>query len=126
MGSCIVAANNESANGGVEFAERQARGRDGLAAQETAGKVRQQLGVDGPEEALDLPAPLGTGNGGVHEAHAQVRGYLRDMGAGEVGPMIDIEHVRDAADRPVRIALAPDCLAQRERGVQRRGRVSRL
>jgi hypothetical protein len=33
------------------------------------------------------------------------------MLAGEVAAVIDIKHVRDTADRPSRVAFAPDCLS---------------
>lgn len=43
---------------------------------------------------------------------------VHQMSAGEVAAMIDIEGIEDAADRPGRIGLPPNCLAQREAGIE--------
>ena len=40
----------------------------------------------------------------------------------EIAAVIDVEHVRDAADGPGRVGLAPDRVAQGEAGVQHAGR----
>jgi hypothetical protein len=58
----------------------------------------------------------------VHEAHVQVGAHRVDVAAGEVRAVIAVQDLRDPADRPARVLLAPDGLVQRECGLQRRRR----
>ena len=83
-----------------------------------AGELGEQFGVDRTEQALDLAAPLWSGDRREDELEPEVRGNLFEMRAGEVRAVVDVEHVRDAAYDPCRIVLAPDRLAKRERSLQ--------
>jgi hypothetical protein len=53
-----------------------------LPTDEVARKEREQLGGDGPEEPLDLPAALRTGDRAVDEADVQVGADLSQVVAG--------------------------------------------
>ena len=77
------------------------------------GQRRQEFGAERPEEALHLAAPLGAADGGVDDPHPQVGRGLPQVDRGEVGAMVDMQHVRHAADRPGGIGLAPDRLPER-------------
>ena len=81
-------------------------------------QLRQEFGVERAEQALDLAPALGPPNRGVDDAKPQASRDLIEVLAGEVAPVIDVEYVRDAADGPGRVGLAPDRMAQGKAGVQ--------
>src|SRR4051794_19284785 len=83
-----------------------------------SGQLRQEFGVEGSEQALDFSAPLRASHRRINYAKAQVGRNLTEMLAGEVASVIDIQHVRDTADGPGWIALAPNSLSQRKAGIQ--------
>ena len=121
VGAGVVGADDEGADHTVELGQRQGwRGRR-ATADEVAGQLGQQLRRDGAKEPLHLAAPLGPGHGRVDQADAQVGRDLLEVAAGEVGAVVDVEGIGDAAHGPGGVLLAPDRLAQRERSVERRG-----
>ena len=67
--------------------------------------------VSVPEQAFDLAPALRSSDGGINDAELQAGLHPIEMLAGEIAAVIDIKHVRDTADRPSRVAFAPDCLA---------------
>jgi hypothetical protein len=83
-----------------------------------SGQFRQEFGVDGSEQPLNFPAPLRSSHSGINNAKAQTGRNLIEVLAGEVASVIHIQHVRDSADGPGRIALAPDSLPQCKAGIQ--------
>ena len=82
---------------------------------EVAGQFRQQFGVEGSEQTLDLASSLWTGDGRVNEFEVQIYSDLLKMFAREVTAMIDIECVRNPSHSPEWIGLAPDRLPERKR-----------
>lgn len=111
--------------GGDEGADRPVHAREiehGLRAAvpgaEVAGEGREDFGVDGAEKALDLASPLRPADGGEDEPEVQLDGGALEVVAGEVGAVIDVQHVGDPAHRPRGVGLPPDRLPQRESGVQ--------
>ena len=82
------------------------------------GQGGEQFGVDGAEEAFDLPAALGPPDGGVDEADVQVDGGAFEVVTGEVGAVVDVQDVGDPSHCPRGVGLAPDRLAERQRRVQ--------
>lgn len=92
--------------------------QDGLrrstSRSEVPGERDEQLGVDGAEEALDLAPTLGPSDDRVDNADAQFDGGALEVVAGEVGPVVDVQDVGDAAHRPGWVGLRPDRLPQCE------------
>ncbi len=125
MNSGVVGADQEGPERAVQFGQRQFRIGCRLAVLEVAGQLRQQFGVEGSEQTLDLAASLRTGDGGVDEFKVQVHSNLLKMFAGEVAAVVDIEHVRNPAHSPERIGLPPDRLPKRKRCLESRGRVDK-
>ena len=120
----MIVGRDPAADRGVELGERESwRARRARAGRrQVAGQPGQQLGRDRAEEALDLAAALRHAGGGVDQLDAQVRGDLLEVVAREVRAVVAVEDLGQPADRPGRVGLAPDRLAQRQRGLQRRGR----
>ncbi|AOF95319.1 hypothetical protein BSY17_4168 (plasmid) [Sphingobium sp. RAC03] len=118
----VIGRHDVCADRSVQFGKRQARGRYRFAVTKIARQFRQQFGVDGAEQPLDLAAPLWTRDGRVDQADTQIGRSLFEMKAGEVRSVIDVQDVGNAAYRPGRIGLAPNRLSQRERRVERGGR----
>jgi len=119
----VVRAGDEGADGPVQLCQGQARRGRRLAAGEVPGQLGQQLGVERAEQALDLAPALRPGDSRVDDAEAEAGSDLFEVVAGEVAAVIDVEHVRDAANRPGTIGLAPDGVSQGEAGVQHAWRV---
>ena len=92
--------------------------RAAVAGAEVAGEGLENFGIDGAEEPLDLAAPLGPSDGREDEPQVQLDGGAFEVVAGEVGAVIDVQHVGDPAHRPCRVGLSPNRLPQRESGVQ--------
>ena len=84
-----------------------------------SGEICQELGVDGAEEPLDLPAALRASDGGVDQPDVQIYGGGGELVADEVAAVVDVEHVGDAAHRPGEVGLVPDRLPQRQGRVHR-------
>jgi hypothetical protein len=81
-----------------------------------SGQFGQQLSVERAKQALDLSPALRAADGGVDDPEPEVRRHLVKVPAGEIAAVVDIEHVRHAADRPRRVA--PDRVAKRKAGVE--------
>jgi len=64
-----------------------------------------------PKEPRHVPSALGPSDRRKDQVKMQVRRDLRERGAGEITPMIHVEHVRDPADGPGGLLLAPHRLA---------------
>src|SRR5699024_10453727 len=117
----LVVLADELPDGPVETRKVQHRHGMWVSRGEAPGQGREQFGVDGVEEPLDLSSSLWAGDRGVDDTDLQRdRGVLEVM-AGEVAAVVDVEDVWDAAHRPGGVALRPDGLAQRQRGVHRGG-----
>ena len=95
----------------------------GLPWSRYPGSSGQQLSIKGAEQALNLASALWPADGGVDDAETETGSHLVEVMTGEVAAVIDVERVRDAANRPGMIGLAPGCMAQREAGVQHTRRV---
>jgi hypothetical protein len=107
----VVGVDDEFADRGVEFGQWQRRCGHGLAVgsvRDVAGQGGEEFGGEGAEEALDLAAALRHAGGGVHQPDPGVGAHLLEMGGGEVGAVVAVEHVRQPAHRPPRVGLAPD------------------
>lgn len=81
------------------------------------GEGAEQFGVDGAVEPLDLPAALGSGDNRVDDPDLQCDGGAFQMVADEVGGVVDVPDVGDAAHRPGRVGISPDHLPQCQCGV---------
>ena len=119
----VVGANHKGADRAVELGQRQPRRAGRPTRDKVPGQLRQELCRDGAEEALDFAPALRASHCRVDQPNTQIGRDLLQMVTGKVRAMIDVEGVGDAADCPSSVRLAPDRLPQRERGVERRGRV---
>ena len=90
-----------------------------VARRDVPGQGGQQLGGDRAEQPFDLPPAAGFSGCAVDQLHLEVGAHLGDVGAGEVGAVVAVQHRRHPAHRPGRVGLAPDRLPQRQRGLQR-------
>ena len=96
MWSFVVLVDDESLEHVIELVQGQAGFADGCpagAVRDEAGQVRQQLGGDGPEEALDLAAALRDPDPGVDQADVGVEADPLEPAAGEVAAVVAVEHV---------------------------------
>src|SRR3546814_3759166 len=96
----VIGRHDVCADRSVQFGKRQARGRYRFAGTKIARQFRQQFGVDGAEQPLDLAAPLWKRDGRVDQADTQIGRSLFEMKAGEVRSVIDVQDVGNAAYRP--------------------------
>jgi hypothetical protein len=79
--------------------------------------------VNRREKTLDAPSASGLTRPREHELHLEVGRDLLKVFRGEVLSMIGVEGARDAADVPAWVALAPDRLAESQRGTEDTGRI---
>lgn len=111
MHPSVVGADDEGSDRRIQLGKRQAGLGCRSARLKGAGPFGQQLRVDGAEQPFDLAPALGPCNGRVDQLEAQVGCGLVEMEAGEVRAVINVQDVGNAAHGPVRLQLAPDCLA---------------
>ncbi len=116
----LVVGGDERPDGRVEAGQVEHGCGTPVAGAQVTGEEREQLGGDGAEEPLDLPAALGTADSGVNDPDPQLRGGVLEVAAGVVGAVVDVEDVGDPAHRPAGIGLPPDRLPERQCGVHRR------
>lgn len=108
MRAKVIRAGDEGADRAVQLRQRQAwRGRR-PAPGEMSGQLGQQLAVERAEQAFDLASALWPSDSGIDHLKTERGRNLFKVLAGEVAAVIDVEHVRNAADGPGRISLAPD------------------
>lgn len=81
----------------------------GAAAGDIAeGRARQQMdrAHHRADQALDMPAIVWRGDRTVHERNAVLRGASRERAASKLARVVDVNHVRQARDRPVSLQPA--------------------
>ncbi len=105
VGALIIGADDERHESGVQLRERQSGRACDLAFDQMARQAGQQLRIDGSEEALDLAAPLRSGDGRMDQFDPQRRRDLFEVVAGEVAPVVNVKNVRNPLDRPRGIRL---------------------
>ena len=81
------------------------------------GQVREHLGGDRAVEAFDLAPPLRDPDAGVDEPDVGVQADPVQPGAGEVGPVVAVEHLGQPLDRPPRVGLGSHGLVQGQGGL---------
>src|SRR3546814_18749198 len=101
--SDVIGRHDVCADRSVQFGKRQARGRYRFAVTKIARQFRQQFGVDGAEQPLDLAAPLWTRDGRVDQADTQIGRSLFEMKGGEVRYVIDVQDVGNADRKSTRL-----------------------
>src|SRR5659263_529085 len=79
------------------------------------GQVWEEFGGDGAVEPFDLPSALRDADPGVDELDVRVQADAFEPGGGEVGAVVAVEHVGQAADGPGGIRFAVDGLVQGKR-----------
>lgn len=77
-----------------------------------AGECSQELGIDGAEEPFDPPPSLGSADGRVDNPNVEGESGLLEVVANEVGAVIDVQDVGDAAHCPRRVRFPPDRLPE--------------
>ena len=115
----VVVGSDEAADRLVEGWQVQGRRWCSAACCEVAGQGGEEFRVDGAVEPFDLSAALRAGDGGVNQPDVQLDGGPFEVVTREVGAMIDVQDVGDAAHSPARVGFAPDRLTQSERGLHR-------
>src|SRR3954452_21674078 len=101
----MIGTGDEGTDRLIQFRQRQSRCASRLALDEVAGQLGQEFGVEGPEQALDLAPALRSRDAGINDPAVQARSHWVEVLAGEVAAVIDVEHVRNAADRTSESAL---------------------
>ena len=109
----VVVVADELTHRVVEFCKGEGGFWPFAAVHDSSGERCQEFGVDGAEEPLDFSSAVGSGDGGVDDAEVQVECCLFEAAAGEVGTVVDVEDVGDAAHDPGRVGLVPDRLPER-------------
>src|SRR5208282_1751847 len=115
----VVGLKYEMPKRSVELRQRQVRLCRWSLVSDVARQVRQAARVQSAKETLDSTSPAWLGHRGKNQPDLQLGTDLLDVVRGEIGTVIRIEHLRDAADCPAGFALAPNRVAQRQRGLQR-------
>ena len=90
------------------------------AARRVPGQGWQAHLVDGAKRPLHLAPPAGLPGQGEIGPDLQLGHHLLQVRGGEVRAVVDVERLRDAAHVPAGPRFAPDRLAERQRGGQRR------
>ena len=111
MGAVVINRQEIIPNGGIKLRQREARWGGGLSLAEVARKCGETFRIQRPKEPLHFPPALRPSDSRKDQLKMQVRRDLLEMGAGEITTMIDVEHVRDPADGPCGLLLAPHRLA---------------
>jgi hypothetical protein len=107
MGATIIGAYKIVPKGGIELRQRESERCRGFAVAEIPRKRDETFRIQGPKEPLNLPAALRPSNGRIDQLAMEVCRDLLEMRAGEVTTMIDMEHIRNPADRPRGMWLTP-------------------
>src|SRR5262245_6769969 len=98
-------------NGDIKLRQREPRWGGGLSLAEIAGECGETCRIHRPKEPLNLPPALRPSDRRKDQLKMQVRRDLFEMGAGEIPPVSHVEHIRDPADGPCGLLLAPHRLA---------------
>src|SRR6516162_7439749 len=110
MQAVVIGTQEIVANGGIEFRQRAPWRCYGFPLAEISREVGETFRIQCPEEPLNFPPALRPPDRGIDQLETQVCRDLIEMGAGEITTMIDVQDIRDAADRPRGVLLAPTCL----------------
>ena len=83
----------------------------GVALAKISRERGETFRIQRPKEPLNFPPALRPSDRRIDQVKMQVRRDLLEMGADESTAMINVEHVRDTADGPLGMLLAPNRLA---------------
>ena len=126
-GAAMLAAMIDAAHECLEtcpqLVEREGRCRQRLARDRVSRQVGQEHIVDGAKYPFDLAASARATRQRMDEANFEGDARLLDMIGDEIRAVVDVELFGDAADDPLGVWLAPDCLSQCQRRVKRARRV---
>jgi hypothetical protein len=111
MGAMVIIPQEIVTNGGIEFWQREPGWGSGLSLAQIAWKCSETFRIQGPEKPLNFPSALRPSNRGMDKLETEVYCDLLEMCAGEITAMINVQHIRDTADGPRGVLLAPHRLA---------------
>jgi hypothetical protein len=111
MGAVVMDPEEIVTNGGIELRQREPRGGGGLSLAEISRERGETFRIQRPKEPLNFPPALRPSDRRIDQLKTQVSRDLLEMGTGEITAMINVEYVRDTADGPRGILLAPNRLA---------------
>ena len=111
MRAVVIDAQEIVTNGGIELRQREPWWCGGFSLAEISREVGETFRIQCPEEPLNFPSALRPSDSRIDQLEMEVCRDLLEMRAGEITAMIDVEHVRNTADGPRGILLAPHRLA---------------
>jgi hypothetical protein len=97
--------------GGIELWQREPWWGSGLSLAKIAWECGETFRIQGPEKPLNFPSALRPSNRGMDKLETEVCCDLLEMRADAITAMIDVQHIRDTADGPRGVLLAPQRLA---------------
>jgi hypothetical protein len=111
MWAVVIGAQEIVTDGGIELRQRESWRCRGFSFAEIPRKLGETFRIQCPKEPLNLPSALRPSDSRIDQLAMEVCRDLREMRAGEITAMIDMEHVRNTADGPRGILFAPHRLA---------------
>jgi len=113
MGAIVIIPQEIVTYGSIELWQREPWWGSGLSLAKIARECGETFRIQGPEKALNFPSALRPSNPGIDKLETEVCCDLIEMRAGEITAMIDVKHIRDTADGPRGVLLAPHRLVCR-------------
>src|SRR5262245_20253737 len=111
MEAVVIDPQDIVPNGDIQLRQREPRWGGGLSLAERAGEGGETFRIQRPKEPLNFPPALRPSDRRKDQLKMQVRRDLLEMGAGAITPVIHVEPIRDPADGPCGLRLAPHRLA---------------
>ena len=112
MQAVVIGAQEIVTDGGIELrAARVLEVSTGFPWLRYPGSVGETFRIQCPKEPLNFPPALRPSDRGIDQLEMEVCRDLLEMRAGEITAMIDMQHIRNAADGPRGILLTPNRLA---------------
>src|SRR2546427_5083567 len=111
MRTVVIGAQEIVTKGGIELRQRESWRCRGFSVAEIPRKLSETFRMQCPKEPLNLPAALRPSDRRIDQLAMEVCRDLLEMRAGEITAMIDMEHIRNTADGPRGMRLAPYRLA---------------
>src|SRR2546428_13517698 len=111
MWAVVIGAQGIVTNGGFELRQRGVWRVRGFSLAEIPRKLSETFRLQCPKEPLNLPSARRPSDSRIDQLAMEVCRDLLEMRAGEITAMIDMEHVRNTADGPRGMRLAPYRLA---------------
>jgi len=111
MGAVVIDPQEIVTYGGIELRQREPWWGSGVSLAEIPRECGETLGIQRPEKPLNFPSALRPSHRGMDQLEMEIGRDLLEMRAGEITAMIDVQHIRNTADGPRGVLLAPHRLA---------------